>query len=48
MFLATLVWLILWIGLGQLIAGVPTAMAYMPAFILLLPVAMLVIKRIKL
>ena len=46
-YLGTLVFLILWTGLGQFVAGIPPAMAYMPAALLLLPIAMLLLKRGK-
>ena len=44
-YLGTLVFLILWAGLGPFVAGIPAAMAYMPAALLLLPIAMLLLKR---
>ena len=48
LYLATLLWLVIWAGLGPFVANVPIAMAYMPAAILMLAVGILVIKQAKL
>ena len=48
LYVATLLWLIIWTGLGPFVANVPVAMAYMPAGILMLAVGALVIKQTKL
>ena len=48
LYVATLLWLIIWTGLGPFVANVPTAMAYMPAAILILAVGILIIKQAKL
>ena len=47
MYVATFTWLIIWAGLGPFIAGIPYAMAYMPAAALLFMTGIVAIKRGK-
>ena len=45
MYLGTFLFLIIWTGLGPFVAGVPDAMAYIPAAVLLFAVIVLILKR---